>query len=320
MSGNPLPTVLCDVDAEEPLRATWPEMDERIHLEPLGASSDLANADMVITRHHPLGEADLVAAKRLRWVSAWGVGYDHIDVIAAARLGVPVSCNPVFTTSMAEAALTLILALTKRLPQLTAAARGGESERDVDGGPLRNLEMEGKTLGVIGFGRIGKRIGELGRCLGMRIGAFDPMLTEAEDWYRLQTVESLLSASDVVVLAAPLTNSTYHLIDARRLGVMKPGAYLVNIGRGGLVDEHALYDALISGRLAGAGLDVWEHEPVDPSHRLLALPNVVGTGHSLGRTRESLQRICESLVSNIRAVISGEPIANVVNRDVLRTP
>lgn len=313
-----LPQVLCDVDAGDPFRAVWPDLERKVALEFMKSETLLAGATAVIVRRRRLSESDLVRAPNLRWVSAWGVGFDHIDVEAATRLGIPVSFNPVFTTSMAEAALTLMLALAKRLPELSASTRSDGGDVGSRGDADRNTELEGKALGIVGFGRIGRRIGQLGRCLGMKVIATDPLLVgkSTEEWYRLEDLPVVLSESDVVVLAAPLTPNTYHLIDDEQLRRMRPNAYLINVGRGGLVDEEALHAALVSGQLAGAGLDVWEHEPVRPDHPLLALSNVIGTDHALGRSHESLQRICLSITQNIQRVLAGDRPLTVLNPEV----
>lgn len=268
-----------------------------------------------IPRGEKVGRAEVEAMTSCRLISVWGVGYDNVDVAAATAHHIPVCINPVFARSMAEAGLTLILALAKRLPKLARDARRGHVPTNSE----RGLEIAGKTLGVVGLGRIGRKLAELAGALGMRIVAFDPYLKpEAFAPYtQAWTMPNLLAASDFVVLAAPLAPETRHLIGADELALMKPSAYLINIARGPLVDEVALVAALQAGQLAGAGLDVWEKEPVQPDHPLLAMDNVIGTPHRIGATWESLQALCTSIEDNVLRVIAGNRPENAVNPEAM---
>lgn len=262
----------------------------------------------------PVDQSDLEAMPRLRMLSAWGVGYNHIDVAAATGRRIPVCINPVFSRSMSEAALTLIVALSKRLPQLMRDARAGRRPLQSE----RGIEIRGRTLGIVGYGRIGADIGELGHRLGMKVIAYDPYLLpdRLPEWCPLVTLQALLPAADFVVIAAPLTPETHHLISGPQLALMKPSAYLINIARGPLVDEVALLTALQERRIAGAGLDVWEEEPVSPDNSLLALDSVIGTPHHLGATRESLRCACEAIQENILRVLAGARPKHAVNPEV----
>jgi phosphoglycerate dehydrogenase-like enzyme len=299
-------------------------MDEHVRFSsPLTRDSEggeLHDAAFVISRAFPLTALDLARMDALVGATSWGVGYNHIDLAAATRHGIPVAFNPVFTTSVAEAGLTLILALAKRLPELTAAARAGASDVAKGAGVDRNTEIADKTMVIVGYGRIGRKLGELGAALGMRVVAVDPEIpaTSLPAGVRAATLSEALPEADVLVLVLPLTPETHHIIGARALAAMKATAYLVNVGRGGLVDEVALLRALEAGRLGGAGLDVWEHEPPDPADPLLALPNVIGTAHALARTNESLARICAQVVFNTRAALAGRPMRDVLNPEVMR--
>ncbi|HIC89432.1 MAG TPA: hypothetical protein EYP04_08525, partial [Anaerolineae bacterium] len=273
-----------------------------------------AQAIVWISRRQPVDEQEIADMPKLRMLSAWGVGYNHIDVAAATARRIPVCINPVFSRSVAEAALTLILALSKHLPQLMRDARSGRRPHQWE----RGVEIRGKTLGVVGYGRIGGEVGKLGRRLDMEVIAYDPYLPVERfpGWCQSVTLEALLQAADFVVIAAPLTEETYHLIGERQLALMKPTAYLVNIARGPLVNEGALLSALREGRIAGAGLDVWEEEPLRPDHPLLALDNVIGTPHRLAATQEGLQRVCQAIQSNVLRVLAGERPEHVVNPEV----
>lgn len=320
MSERPL--IWLDVGVDEALRAAWPGLDEQVRLSsPLTrfeGRDDLHDASFIVARGHSLGAADFEQMPQLTGVTAWGVGFDHIDLAAATAHGIPVAYNPVFTTSVAEAALTLILALAKRLPELTAAAKAGAADVARTAGVDRNTELAGKVLAVVGFGRIGRQLGRYASVLGMEVLAIDPALDASmlPAYARAVDLAEALPTADVLVLAMPLTPETRHIVGARELSLMKPSAYLVNVGRGGLVDEAALLDALRAGRLGGAGLDVWEQEPPDPADPLLALPNVVGTAHALARTHESLARICAQTAANAKAALAGLPMRDVLNPEV----
>ena len=273
-----------------------------------------AEALAYVARIHPVDGAELAGMPKLRMISAWGVGYNHIDVAAATARRIPVCINPVFSRSVAEAALTLILALSKRLPHLTGDARAGRRPPALE----RGTEIRGKTLGIVGYGRIGSEIGELGHRLEMGVVTYDPHILSSDipAWCRPVTLEALLDTADYLVIAAPLTPETHHLIDGPQLALMRPTAYLVNIARGSLVNETALLLALLEKRIAGAGLDVWEQEPVHPDNPLLSLDNVIGTPHGLGATWESLQHVCEAIQANVLRVMVGRRPRNVVNPEV----
>lgn len=275
-----------------------------------------AEAVIWIARLHPVSQADLEGMPKLKMLSTWGVGCNHIDVAAATSRRIPVCINPVFSRSVAEAALTLILALSKRMTQLIHVAHSGRRPLTSE----RGVEIRGKTLGMVGYGRIGREVGELGHRLEMEVVAHDPYLPPDHFpvWCRSVRLEALLQAADFVVVAAPLTPETHHLIGGAQLALMKPSAYLVNIARGPLVDEAALLLALQEGRIAGAGLDVWEEEPVHPDNPLLTLHNVIGTPHRLGATWESLQHVCEAIQANVFRVLAGQRPKNIVNSEAFR--
>lgn len=293
----------------------WPDIAEHVDVHSPGDEIDLSSASFVVVRRRRLVQADFAAMPKLRLVSCWGVGFDHVDTAAAGRLGIPVVVNPVFETSVAEAGITLVLALYKRLPELTALAKSGTGAMDADADAIRGREVRGQTMGIVGFGRIGRAIGQLAHALGMLVVVADPALTSDDlpSWCTPLTLDELVSRADVVVLAAPLTDTTSHLIDRDQLARMPKGSFVVNVGRGGLIDEAALLEALLSGHIGGAGLDVWEQEPVDPAHPLLQLSNVVGTPHALARTRESYDRICAAIAANIQLLLEGRPPLHVVN-------
>lgn len=279
--------------------------------------TQLAEADIWVVGLGPPGgypSTLIQSAPALKGILMCGLGFDHIDIQAAAAHGIPVANAPEFSVSIAEAALTLILMTTKRYPALKQAVDSGiwpapSSER--------GMTLAGKKLGVVGLGHIGSQTALYSRALGMTVLAADPQLTAdqavARGAHELVDLDALLKHSDVVLLSCPLSKKTFHLIDERALEQMQPTAFLINIGRGGLVDEPALIEALANGRLAGAGLDVLEHEPPDTGNPLLTMPNVVITPHSLGATRENAAIIGESIRRSVESLLRGEQPINTVN-------
>lgn len=217
----------------------------------------------------------LAAAPELKTVIRFGVGTDNFDLPAMARQGIRVGVIANYN-SVAEFTLTLILSLLKNLPRHDAACRSGVWARF----PMHDLG--GKTVGIVGFGRIGKRLAELLSGFGVTMLVYDPFVpaeTIAQRGLQAVSLEELLRRSDIVSLHLPATPETRHLINAETLALMKPGAYLVNTARGVLVDEKALCQALTTGALAGAALDVFESEPVTADNPLFALDNVVVAPH-----------------------------------------
>lgn len=229
-------------------------------------------------------DADMLSVcKNLKVIIRFGVGTDNFDLAALREMGVQVG---VITNhnAVAEFALTLILAALKNLPRYDAVVREGKWTRF----PMR--ELSGKTVGIVGFGRIGRRLAELLSGFGVELLAYDPYMNAeaaAERKVTPVTLDELLARADVVSLHLPATKETHHLINAESIGKMKDGAYLVNTARGALVDEAALYDALASGKLNGAGQDVYESEPVTEGNPLFTLSNNVLAPHVSASTFET---------------------------------
>jgi glyoxylate reductase len=285
------------------------------HDRPLDAEelrAAVAGADAVVTLlHDRVDDAFLDAAgPSLRVVANVAVGYDNIDVAACARRGIVATNTPgVLVDATADIAMALILASTRRM---------GEGERMIRAGGSWSWSMffmlgtglQGKTLGIVGLGRIGTATARRARAFGMRIAyagrrRADPAL-EAELDAAPLALDELLAAADVVSIHCPLNDATRHLIDARRLALMKPAAHLVNTSRGPVVDEAALAEALRDGVIAGAGLDVFELEPaIDPG--LLELENVVLIPHLGSATIETRTAMGVLAAKNAVAVLRGEP-------------
>lgn len=263
----------------------------------------LADADAaIVLLQDPITRRVLEANPNLRCVSNFAVGYNNIDVEAARELGVTVTNTPgVLTEATADLAMALILAVTRRIVEGDEEIRTqGRCEWE----PLKLLgaSLQGKTLGILGMGRIGSAVAARARAFGMEILGVR----------RGDALDELLAQSDILSIHAPLSRETHHVIDAAALARMKRGAYLVNTSRGALVDESALCDALESGHLRGAALDVYEHEPeVNP--RLRKLKNVVLVPHIGSATEEARNAMAKIAATNVLLFLRGaEPLHRVV--------
>ncbi|WP_315737942.1 MULTISPECIES: hydroxyacid dehydrogenase [unclassified Bradyrhizobium] len=289
-----------------------------------------ADFSALLTSHAPVhgvalgatrfGEPELVAAGDMKVVTRIGVGFDAVDVPALSRHKVPLMvAGTANSPSVAEQALFMMLTLAKRANEMHAMVRDGTWGARLGVLPF---DLYGKTVLIIGFGRIGTRTAK--RCLAMEMHVlvYDPYKPAADitaaGCEPVTDLDAALPRADFVSIHCPKTPETIGLFNAARLRLMKPSAYLINTARGGLIDEAALYDALLSGRLAGAGLDVFEQEPPPVGHALHALPNVIMAPHVAGVTREAVDRMSEQTARNILSVLDGDPIRqNVINQDVL---
>ncbi|MGJ5195503.1 hydroxyacid dehydrogenase [Bradyrhizobium sp. HKCCYLRH1030] len=266
------------------------------------------------------GEPELIAAGDMKVVTRIGVGFDAVDVPALSRHKVPLMvAGTANSPSVAEQALFMMLTLAKRANEMHAMVKDGTWGARLGVLPF---DLYGKTVLIIGFGRIGTRTAK--RCLAMemQVLVYDPYKPAADitaaGCEPVADLDTALPRADFVSIHCPKTPETIGLFNAGRLKLMKPTAYLINTARGGLIDEAALYDALSSGRLAGAGLDVFEQEPPPVGHALHALPNVIMAPHVAGVTREAVDRMSEQTARNILSVLDGDPIRqNVINQDVL---
>jgi D-3-phosphoglycerate dehydrogenase len=271
----------------------------------------------------PKVPAAAVAQKdlRLKLVSRHGVGYDSVDVPAMSRAGVLVSNTPnAVPRPVATMALTFVLALAQKLFVKDRITREGLWNDRVN---HMGMGLTGRTLGVVGAGRIGKELLRMARVFDLRLLAADPYAEELELRYlgaKKVDLDALMVQSDFVVVTALLNEETRHLINARQLGYMKPTAYLINVARGPVVDERALYDALSKGRIAGAALDVFEEEPTPPDNPLLKLDNVIVTPHALCWTDELFANIARTAVGAVLAVHAGKRPQFVVDPAVLAHP
>ena len=273
---------------------------------------DLADAEGAIVRADVVVDGALLArAPRLRVLARTGVGVDLVDLEQASARGIAVVVTPgAGTRAVAEGVLAHALHLVKRLAPLTRLVRdGGWAER----GRISVGDLDGATIGIIGYGRIGRRVGELAAAFGMRVLAHDPV-SPPPAGIDCPDLGQLAEASDVLTLHAPLTAATYHLVGARLLGRIRPGTILVNCGRGGLLDLDAALAALESGRLGGVGLDVFDPEP--PAHHpLFDHPNVVLTPHLLGLTRRATAATFGAAARGVTDVLAGRRPPALANPD-----
>jgi D-3-phosphoglycerate dehydrogenase len=254
----------------------------------------------------------LAAAGRLMVVGRAGVGVDNIDLEAATRAGVTVVNAPTANTiAAAEQTLGLMYALARRIPAADASVRRGEWKRT----SFMGQELRGRTLGIVGLGKIGLEVADRARAMEMDVLGHDPFVTDeaaAQRGIRLAPLAELIEQADVLTLHVPLTHATRGLIGAAELARMKPTALLVNAARGGLVDEAALADALRAGRIGGAAIDVFEHEPPRDSP-LLDAPNTVLTPHLGASTEEAQAKVAEEVVQQVLDVLAGRVARHAVN-------
>jgi D-3-phosphoglycerate dehydrogenase len=258
----------------------------------------------------------------LRVISRTGIGYDNISVEEATARGIAV-CNAPDgpTISTAEHTVALLLAVAKNIAPAGEALRA--TARYDFFSAFTGVELDGLQIGLVGLGRIGRRVAQIVRGLGMRVVAFDPFIDPAAALppgvELVPTLHALLSTSDVVSLHLPLSDQTRRLMDQKRLAQMMPGAILVNAARGGLVDEQALIAALDSGRLWGAGLDVFDPEPPPADHPLLRHERVVATPHIAGASAAGKKRLWETAICQTLEVLDGRRPAHLVNPEVWKS-
>jgi glycerate dehydrogenase len=274
-----------------------------------------AKAEILLTNKTCLNARFIQELPQLQYIGVLATGTDVVDLTAARARGIPVTNVPAYgTKSVAQMTFALLLELTQHTGHHAQTVREGRWTRCLDfcywDFPM--LELDGLTLGIVGFGRIGRAVSELGAAFGMKVLAYHPHACTAPPAVRFVGLDTLFAESDVVSLHCPLTAQTANLVNAPRLAQMKPTALLLNTSRGALVDETALADALNSGRIAGAGLDVLSVEPPRADNPLLAAKNCLITPHLAWGTRAARSRLLKIAVENVRAFLRGQP-QNVVN-------
>jgi len=271
-------------------------------------------ADAMLCLAYPLTATVLEQCAQLRVIVRYGIGTDNIDLDAATRLGIAVSNVPDYCIDeVANHTMALLLALNRKL---VAQNLGLRSDTTV---PLRPMgALRDEILGLIGFGRLARAVAERARAFGLRIVAHDPFLTgPLPPDVTFMGLDQVLSESDYLSIHLPLTPQTRGLIDRRSLSRMKATSYLINTSRGGIIDEHALDEAIRTGVIAGAGLDVWSVEPVSNSNPLVMNEKVIATPHTAFYSDQSLVTLRRHVVENALAILGGVDMSSVVNREVL---
>lgn len=278
---------------------------------PADIASRIADAELVLTNKAVLNRERMAGAKRLKYVGVLATGYNVVDVAAARDLGITVTNIPAYSTdSVAQMVFALLLEICHHVGAHSQAVHAGRWSSNADfcfwDSPL--IELSGKTLGIIGYGRIGRKVAEIARCFGMRVVAWTRTPRDPE----CVSLEELLRVSDVITLHCPLFPQTQNLINRETISKMKDGVILINTSRGPVVNDADLRDALVSGKVYAAAADVASTEPIPSDNPLLGLPNMIFTPHIAWATFEARERLMDIAVQNVRAFLGGAPI-NVVS-------
>ncbi len=306
-----------------PERESWTALGRlgELELHEFTAPEDVAararGATVLVTNKAPILRALIDSSPELKYVTLMATGFDCVDIAAARRKGIPVSNVPVYgTNSVAQFVFALTLELCHHVGKHVAAVHAGEWTNQPDFSLRKTplIELAGKTMGIVGLGRIGRRVGELAKAFGMSILAYDvyPQELPAELAATWCSLDELFARADVISLHCPMTDQTAGLVNSERLKHVKPTAFLINTARGGLVVEKDLAAALNEGRLGGAAVDVVSQEPIRPENPLVAAKNCLVTPHIAWATTEARSRLMETVVANVAAFIASRPI-NVVN-------
>jgi D-3-phosphoglycerate dehydrogenase len=296
------------------LREAGIEVDERPGIGADELLKAIEDADGLVIRSNTKVTADVVrAARRLKVVGRAGSGLDNVDIPACNKRGIVVMNTPGGNTnSAAEHTIAMILALSRHIPQATASMKAGKWEKK----RFMGQEVAGKTLGIIGMGRIGSVLTQLAQGLRMKVIAFDPYVLPgmAEKLgVEMAELDDLLAKSDYITVHTPLTKETRGFLNLELFSKMKPGAYILNCARGGIINEEDLHKALTSGIIAGAGLDVFEKEPTTKEHPLLALDNFICTPHLGASTREAQENVALAVAKQIADYLIKGEVRNAVN-------
>lgn len=279
-------------------------------------------ADILVVNKTPIRQPTLSKLDRLQLIAVSATGYDCVDVEAAGRLGVSVCNVPIYgTDSVAQYVISAILHSWQSIALHDAAVRAGEWSEQPDWSFWKSelVELRGTTIGIVGFGRIGQRVGELAHAFGMKVLAYDPFQGSrpSYDPFEWAELKDLFARSDVVSLHAPLTADNIGFVNDSLLALMKPSALFINAARGPLVNEKDLAAALNAGTIAGAVVDTVSREPIQPNNPLLSVRNILISPHLAWATLSARQRLMSQTAENIEAFLSGQP-QNVVNTDFLK--
>ncbi|MBW3634196.1 MAG: C-terminal binding protein [Chloroflexi bacterium] len=284
-------------------------------------SAELAGAvhgaNAVIVSNVPVTADVMAAMPECRAIATASIGFDHIDLAAATARGIPVANVPDFCArEVANHTMGLLLACARKIVRLNNALQAGRWDRTIFP-PMSPIY--GETLGLISFGRIARQVALRARSFELSVLAYDPYVdaaTAAEFGVELVALDELLRRSDFVSVHAPRTAATHHLLSSREFAMMKPTAMIFNTGRGGVIDEPALAQALQEGEIAGAGIDVFEQEPIAADNPLLGMENVVLTPHAGGYSEESIRTVRRHAAEEVARILRGERPHNLVNSDL----
>ena len=293
-----------------------------INQQPKDILTELKDADAVVLGLQKLDGETIRSCPNLKVIAKQGVGFDNVDEETATHLGIPIVITPgANSRSVAEHTMCCILAAFKNLRrEVNFALAGDFSKRN----ECEAYELYGKTVGILGFGKIGQQVAEMCRGFAMKVVAYDPFLhreeVEAKGVQYVETVKEVLQVSDAVTIHVPLTPETEHLISYRELAWMKPTACLINCARGSIVDESALLEAVQNKQIFCAALDAWEREPIRADNPLLALDNLIPTPHVAALTKEASAKMGKMVGEGVWAILKGERYPYVGNPSVYRHP
>ncbi len=313
----------------------WPSVEpERQVLARVGAALIVAESgdeaellslaptiDGILTCWKPVRENVIAAAKKCQIIGRCGIGLDNIDVAAATQHGIVVTNVPAYCIDeVSDQGMALLLACARKIPRYDAAVKNGTWAQNI--GP-QMYRLRGKTIGIIGFGRIAKAVVPKAKAFGLQVNVYSPRTPH--ETIRTHGAEkvafaALLATADFITIHAPLTEETQGMFGPAEFRAMKPTAFLINTARGGIVDTEALTAALISGEIAGAGLDVLETEPPKPNEQLLTCDNVIITPHTAFISQEALLDLEVTAASCVAQVLTGQCPESVVNPEVLERP
>lgn len=308
--------VVLDGHMENPGDLSWAELEKLGELtvydfsEPAEAAERMADAEIVLTNKTVITREMIESHPHLRMIGVLATGFNVVDTVAAAERHIPVCNVPSYATdAVAQYTFALLLELCHRVGAHNQAVQEGRwtQGREFCFWDYPQIELSGKTMGLIGYGRIGKAVERIARAFDMTVLHTTPSGREGS-----VSLDEVLRQSDVISLHCPLTKENRHLISHETIAKMKPGVLLINTGRGPLVDEAALREALLNGHVAGAAMDVTEQEPIPADSPLLGLDNCLITPHIAWAAKEARQRLMNTVVENVRAFLQGSPV-NVVN-------
>ncbi len=308
--------VILDGYTENPGDLSWEgleklgELTVYEHTQPQDILSRIADAEVVLTNKTPISAQTIDAKPNLKYIGLLATGFNVVDIDAAKRRGIVVANIPTYgTTAVAQYVFALLLEICHHVGHHNQAVQEGRwtACRDFCFWDYPLIELAGKTMGIIGYGRIGRATAQIARAFGMKVVAYDAFATGEE----LVSLDELLSQSDVISLHCPLTRENTGLINRDTLAKMKDGAIIINTARGPLINEPDLREALLSGKVLGAALDVVAVEPIQSDNVLLGLDNCLITPHIAWAPKESRQRLMDVAVENVAAFLAGQPINNV---------